>query len=81
MDFGKVQDWNSPVAEFRFTNTGNKEAFFLPQHYQRDVGVEQPVYPVRPGVGRDQFDTILRNLETLKGRSTFTTVGRKRLRY
>lgn len=49
VDFGKVEDWNSPVAEFTFTNTGNKEAFFLPQHYQRDVEVLQPVYPIKPG--------------------------------
>lgn len=49
VDFGKVEDWNSPVAEFRFINNGKQELFFLPQHYQRDVSVEQPIHPVKPG--------------------------------
>lgn len=49
INFGTVQDWNSPPATFSFTNTGNKRLMFLPQKHERDILVRYPNRAIEPG--------------------------------
>jgi hypothetical protein len=49
VSFGSVQDWDSPPAVFRLTNTGITKLMFLPQHYGRDVQVVLPNRSIQPG--------------------------------
>ncbi|MFC2176339.1 DUF1573 domain-containing protein [Bacteroidota bacterium] len=49
VNFGVVQDWNSPPAVFKYKNTGNKKLFFLPQKHGRDALVKYPINAINPG--------------------------------
>lgn len=49
INFGTVKDWNSPAANFKFTNTGTERLMFLPQRHDREVLVRYPNRAIRPG--------------------------------
>ncbi|MBR9860427.1 VWA domain-containing protein [bacterium] len=49
VDFGKVEYWNNPIAEFTFTNTSTTEMVFLPTAYQRDIRVYVENKNLQPG--------------------------------
>ncbi len=52
-DFGLVNEWNSPPAVFKFTNTGKEKIMFLPMFYQRELYVEIPRGYIEPGESRE----------------------------
>ncbi|MCF8465739.1 MAG: DUF1573 domain-containing protein [Flavobacteriales bacterium] len=49
VNFGTVNDWNSPPATFKFTNTGTERLMFLPQRHDREVLVRYPNRAIQPG--------------------------------
>lgn len=53
-DFGEVHLWNTPPAQFTFTNTGSDEILFLPTFPQNDIFVDLPKDKIKPG----ENDTI-----------------------
>lgn len=48
-DFGTVESWNNPVATFVVTNTGKTDLVFLPTFPAKDVLVQLPSTPIKPG--------------------------------